>query len=96
MEYFHLYLIIFIIISIIQLIDGDKDDSEVTYTIEVENKDGKITKYSGNEKELRITEGLPTGSKTGTSTGSTSGSNSSNYLDKNLIMLLILFRPLIF
>ena len=77
-------------------IDGDNDDSELTYTIEVENKDGKITKYSGNEKELRITEGLPTGSKTGTSTGSTSGSNSSNYLDKNLIMLLILFMSLIF
>ena len=76
-------------------IDGDNDDSELTYTIEAENKDGKITKYSGNEKELRITEGLPTGSKTGTSTGSTSGSNSSNYLDKNLIMLLILFMSLI-
>ena len=75
--------------------DGDNDDSVLTYTIEVENKDGKITKYSGNEIDLRITEGLPTGSKTGTSTGSTSGSNSSNYLDKNLIMLLILFMSLI-
>ena len=78
-------------------IDGDNDDdSGLPYTIEVENKDGKITKYSGNEKDLRITEGLPTGSKTGTSSGSTSGSNSSNYLDKNLIMLLILFMSLIF